>query len=156
MNRKQPRIITELMLCMLCRGDSGPHPLRQHSQSSRSSRRQSTAVSQSPSTAAPPNDGLSSATTALLTSRHGDSELLRLTSPTGSDAILPASHDCRACGCQRVTINVSGQRFETQLRTLSRFPNTLLGDPLERDKLWDFKRHEYFLDRHRPSFQVKV
>ena len=30
--------------------------------------------------------------------------------------------------CERITINVSGLRFETQLRTLHAFPNTLLGD----------------------------
>jgi len=30
--------------------------------------------------------------------------------------------------CKRVIINVSGMRFETTLRTLSMFPNTLLGD----------------------------
>ena len=31
--------------------------------------------------------------------------------------------------CERVVINVSGMRFETQLRTLNMFPETLLGDP---------------------------
>ena len=34
--------------------------------------------------------------------------------------------------CERVTINVSGLVFETQLRTLQQFPNTLLGDPAKR------------------------
>ncbi len=34
--------------------------------------------------------------------------------------------------CERVTINVSGLKFETQLRTLSIFPDTLLGDPARR------------------------
>lgn len=31
--------------------------------------------------------------------------------------------------CERIIINISGLKFETQLRTLSLFPNTLLGDP---------------------------
>lgn len=34
--------------------------------------------------------------------------------------------------CERIVINVSGLRFETQLRTLSTFPQTLLGDPNRR------------------------
>lgn len=34
--------------------------------------------------------------------------------------------------CERITINVSGLVFETQLRTLQQFPNTLLGDPAKR------------------------
>jgi len=34
--------------------------------------------------------------------------------------------------CERVTINISGLVFETQLRTLAQFPNTLLGDPAKR------------------------
>jgi hypothetical protein len=64
------------------------------------------------------------------------------------------SHDCSAGGCQRVVINVSGQRFETQRRTLDRFPDTLLGDPLKRRRYWDTRRSEFFIDRHRASFQA--
>ena len=63
-------------------------------------------------------------------------------------------HDCFAAGCQRVIINVSGQRYETQLRTLERFPDTLLGHPGRRRRYWDTRRNEFFIDRHRPSFQV--
>ncbi|KAG8002642.1 Potassium voltage-gated channel subfamily A member 3, partial [Nibea albiflora] len=37
-------------------------------------------------------------------------------------------HEC----CERVVINISGLRFETQLKTLSQFPETLLGDPKKR------------------------
>jgi hypothetical protein len=68
--------------------------------------------------------------------------------------ILDKSHDCIKSGCQRVIINVSGQRYETQLRTLNRFPLTLLGDPLKRKQFWDSRRNEFFIDRHRPSFQA--
>lgn len=37
----------------------------------------------------------------------------------------PIPHDHSLC--ERITINVSGLRFETQLRTLKQFPDTLLG-----------------------------
>ncbi|XP_033621845.1 potassium voltage-gated channel subfamily A member 5, partial [Fukomys damarensis] len=54
----------------------------------------------------------------------------------------------------RVVINVSGLRFETQLRTLALFPDTLLGDPAKRLRHFDPLRNEYFFDRHRPSFDA--
>ena len=72
--------------------------------------------------------------------------------PGPPDTDLDVPHDCEAEGCERVTINISGQRFETQLRTLDRFPETLLGDQDRRNLYWDTKREEYFFDRHRPSF----
>ncbi|XP_006220597.2 potassium voltage-gated channel subfamily A member 5 [Vicugna pacos] len=53
---------------------------------------------------------------------------------------------------QRVLINISGLRFETQLRTLAQFPDTLLGDPAKRLRYFDPLRNEYFFDRNRPSF----
>lgn len=34
--------------------------------------------------------------------------------------------------CERITINVSGLKFETTLRSLSSFPDTLLGDAKRR------------------------
>ncbi|KAA0195945.1 Potassium voltage-gated channel protein Shaker [Fasciolopsis buskii] len=55
---------------------------------------------------------------------------------------------------QRVIINVSGLRFETQKSTLGRFPNTLLGCPLRRNRYYDPLRNEYFFDRNRPSFDA--
>lgn len=42
----------------------------------------------------------------------------------------PIEHDHELC--ERIIINVSGLRYETQLRTLSVFPNTLLGDSVRR------------------------
>ncbi|XP_026773972.1 shaker-related potassium channel tsha2-like [Pangasianodon hypophthalmus] len=57
-------------------------------------------------------------------------------------------------GSERVFINVSGLRFETQLQTLSRFPNTLLGDPHKRTRFFDPLRNEYFFDRNRSSFDA--
>ncbi|XP_020567661.1 potassium voltage-gated channel subfamily A member 4 [Oryzias latipes] len=59
------------------------------------------------------------------------------------------------CGCcERVVINVSGLKFETQLKTLSQFPDTLLGDPDKRIRYFDPLRNEYFFDRNRPSFDA--
>ncbi|CAL8093108.1 unnamed protein product [Calicophoron daubneyi] len=55
---------------------------------------------------------------------------------------------------QRVIINVSGMRFETQKATLGRFPNTLLGCPYRRNRYYDSLRNEYFFDRNRPSFDA--
>ncbi|XP_075771965.1 potassium voltage-gated channel subfamily A member 7 [Pelodiscus sinensis] len=54
--------------------------------------------------------------------------------------------------CERVVINVAGLRFETQARTLLRFPNTLLGDPRRRVRYFDPLRGEFFFDRNRPCF----
>ncbi|XP_074872866.1 potassium voltage-gated channel subfamily A member 7 [Carettochelys insculpta] len=54
--------------------------------------------------------------------------------------------------CERVVINVAGLRFETQARTLLRFPNTLLGDPRRRLRYYDPLRGEFFFDRSRPCF----
>jgi len=55
---------------------------------------------------------------------------------------------------ERVRINVSGATFETTRAVLSRHPNTLLGDPSKCARYWDAARSEYFLDRHRPSFEA--
>ncbi|XP_059059753.1 potassium voltage-gated channel protein Shaker isoform X1 [Achroia grisella] len=56
--------------------------------------------------------------------------------------------------CERVIINVSGLKYETQLRTLNQFPETLLGDPSRRIRYFDPLRNEYFFDRNRPSFDA--
>uniref|UniRef100_A0A670XWI9 Potassium voltage-gated channel subfamily A member 10 n=2 Tax=Pseudonaja textilis TaxID=8673 RepID=A0A670XWI9_PSETE len=55
-------------------------------------------------------------------------------------------------GDQRVIINIAGLKFETQLKTLHQFPDTLLGDPEKRIHYFDSMRNEYFFDRNRPSF----
>ncbi|XP_052718037.1 potassium voltage-gated channel subfamily A member 1-like isoform X5 [Crassostrea angulata] len=55
---------------------------------------------------------------------------------------------------ERVVINVSGLRFETQLKTLNQFPDTLLGNPQKRNRFYDPLRNEYFFDRNRPSFDA--
>ncbi|KAA0706843.1 Potassium voltage-gated channel subfamily A member 10 [Triplophysa tibetana] len=55
-------------------------------------------------------------------------------------------------GDQKVIINIAGLRFETRLKTLDQFPDTLLGDPMKRMGFFDPMRNEYFFDRNRPSF----
>ncbi|XP_024079540.2 potassium voltage-gated channel subfamily A member 1-like, partial [Terrapene carolina triunguis] len=74
--------------------------------------------------------------------------------PAGGPAEAPGPYiPClrRDC-CERVVINVAGLRFETQARTLLRFPNTLLGDPRRRLRYYDPLRGEFFFDRSRPCF----
>ncbi|KAF7492549.1 Potassium voltage-gated channel protein Shaker [Sarcoptes scabiei] len=56
--------------------------------------------------------------------------------------------------CERITINISGLVFETQLRTLQQFPNTLLGDPAKRIRYYDPHTNEYFFDRNRQVFDA--
>ena len=54
----------------------------------------------------------------------------------------------------KVIINVSGLRFETRSSTLSRYPNTLLGDKQRRAFYFDCMNNEYFFERHRSSFEA--
>uniref|UniRef100_A0A3P9IZH4 Potassium voltage-gated channel, shaker-related subfamily, member 7 n=1 Tax=Oryzias latipes TaxID=8090 RepID=A0A3P9IZH4_ORYLA len=54
----------------------------------------------------------------------------------------------------RLAINVSGMRYETQLRTLAQFPDTLLGDSQRRLRYFDPLRNELFLDRNRICFEA--
>nr|AAW27338.1 SJCHGC03130 protein [Schistosoma japonicum] len=53
---------------------------------------------------------------------------------------------------ERLVINVSGLRFETQVQTVNQFPDTLLGNPNKRNHYYDPLRNEYFFDRNRSSF----
>lgn len=55
---------------------------------------------------------------------------------------------------ERITINVSGLRFETRQSTLDRFPSTLLGSQARRDSFYDCARDEYVFDRNRLSFDA--
>lgn len=57
---------------------------------------------------------------------------------------------------QRVVVNISGLKFETQLKTLSKYPDTLLGNPLKRMRYFDPLRNEYFFDRNRNCFDGKL
>ena len=53
-----------------------------------------------------------------------------------------------------ITINVSGDRFQTHLSTLELYPNTLLGSKEKRKLFWNAQTQEYFFDRHRPCFEA--
>ena len=55
---------------------------------------------------------------------------------------------------ERITINVSGLRFETYESTLARYPDTLLGCPMKRGQYYDSQRREYFFDRNRKAFDA--
>lgn len=55
---------------------------------------------------------------------------------------------------ERLAINVSGMRYETQLRTLAQYPDSLLGDPKRRLRYFDPLRNELFLDRSRVCFDA--
>uniref|UniRef100_A0AAZ3RU01 BTB domain-containing protein n=2 Tax=Oncorhynchus tshawytscha TaxID=74940 RepID=A0AAZ3RU01_ONCTS len=55
---------------------------------------------------------------------------------------------------ERLAINVSGMRYETQLRTLAQFPDSMLGDPRRRHRYFDPLRKELFLDRNRACFDA--
>lgn len=55
---------------------------------------------------------------------------------------------------ERICINVSGLRFETQLKTLVQYPDSLLGNAQKRNRHFDLTRNEYFFDRNRPSFDA--
>lgn len=55
---------------------------------------------------------------------------------------------------ERLAINVSGMRYETQLRTLAQFPDSMLGDPGRRSRYFDPMRNELFLDRNRACFDA--
>ncbi|CAI5440594.1 unnamed protein product [Caenorhabditis angaria] len=52
-----------------------------------------------------------------------------------------------------ITINVSGMKFQTFESTLSRYPNSLLGDPEKRKSYYVAQTDEYFFDRHRTTFE---
>ncbi|UJR34289.1 hypothetical protein I4U23_021693 [Adineta vaga] len=53
-----------------------------------------------------------------------------------------------------VTINVSGNRYQTHLSTLENYPNTLLGNEQKREYYWNSEEKEYFFDRHRACFEA--
>ncbi|CAF1585905.1 unnamed protein product [Rotaria sp. Silwood1] len=54
----------------------------------------------------------------------------------------------------RITINISGVRFETFKSTLEVYPNTLLGNAKRRKYYYDNVLDEYFFDRHRGCFEA--
>lgn len=63
-------------------------------------------------------------------------------------------HRCTIQTCERISINVSGQYYETWASMLNRHPSTLLGSPKKRLQFYDRRKDEYFFDRHRPTFEA--
>ena len=55
---------------------------------------------------------------------------------------------------KKIIINVSGQVFKIDADVLDKHPHTMLGNPRRRHRYFDEKRKEYFLDRHRATFEV--
>ncbi|CAL8278310.1 unnamed protein product [Gadus morhua 'NCC'] len=99
------------------------------------------------------SDGENNARTATMTVVAGDNMDETSTLPGHPQDTYPPDHDDHDC-CERVVINISGLRFETQLKTLAQFPETLLGNPKKRMRYFDPLRNEYFFDRNRPSFDA--
>ncbi|CAF3710915.1 unnamed protein product [Rotaria sp. Silwood1] len=54
----------------------------------------------------------------------------------------------------RITINISGKRYQTYSSTLENYPNTLLGNKQKRMRYWNEHEEEYFFDRHRACFEA--
>lgn len=92
---------------------------------------------------------------SLLRLKHKKIDLLAKKSANDiKEALVPKPASHNHVGCQRIRINVGGCIYETQARTLSRFPNTLLGDPNKRLRYFNPAKQEYFFDRNRVSFEV--
>ncbi|KAI6183407.1 hypothetical protein M3Y97_00485900 [Aphelenchoides bicaudatus] len=53
-----------------------------------------------------------------------------------------------------ITLNIAGMRYQTREQVLERFPDTLLGDYLKRNKYYNDQTDEYFFDRDRTSFEA--
>jgi len=85
---------------------------------------------------------------------HEDSGVHQNPQYTGQHHFHPVVHDHDYC--ERIVINVGGLRYETQVRTLNQFPDTLLGDPSRRIRYYDPVRNEYYFDRHRNCFEAII
>ncbi|CAH8831435.1 unnamed protein product [Trichobilharzia szidati] len=89
----------------------------------------------------------------LSSARSGSSMLISADDTEHKES--PSRSSNTSCDdCRRVTINVSGLKFETWLTVLERHPTTLLGNCDKRKPFYDEYRKEYFFDRHRPSFEA--
>ncbi|OQV22812.1 Potassium voltage-gated channel subfamily A member 1 [Hypsibius exemplaris] len=53
----------------------------------------------------------------------------------------------------RVTINICGRRFDVPVATLSKHPETLLGNAVKMNRFYDPERKEYFFNRNRSCFE---
>ena len=65
----------------------------------------------------------------------------------GSRSSKHANESLSSTNDKRLTINVSGIKFQTWQSTLLRFPDSLLGSVDSMEQFYDDQRKEYFLDR---------
>ena len=65
-----------------------------------------------------------------------------------------AGNSVRGSKGKRITINVSGFRYQTYISTLEKFPETLLGDPEKRSQYYDKDCKELFFDRNKQVFEI--
>lgn len=63
-----------------------------------------------------------------------------------------SEHSSRVNHNQRVVINISGEIYETYVKTLQRFPRTLLGDFEKRNVYYCSTTQQYFFNRNRLCF----
>lgn len=79
-------------------------------------------------------------------SYSGDSGVQNISS-THVKSHTPSKH-------RRIVLNVSGFRYMTYVKTLERFPTTLLGNREKRQQFYDGERDEYFFDRNIQVFEL--
>ena len=51
---------------------------------------------------------------------------------------------------------MSGSHYLLNEKTLDQLPSSFLGSAVHRNKFYDFKRNEYFLDRHKATFEAVI
>ena len=75
--------------------------------------------------------------------------------PSPRDSVLLSDATCRQRRT-KITINVSGEKYQTYAETLERFPESLLGDPARRKQYFEEDDNEYFFDRDRHAFAAII
>nr|XP_026692621.1 potassium voltage-gated channel subfamily A member 2-like isoform X2 [Ciona intestinalis] len=101
----------------------------------------------------PPSNHHAEGTATLLIPSPKSCKLSESCRNSGRSTPVSSQNGC-AISSERITINVSGLKYETQDKTLKTFPETLLGDQNQRIQHFDPIRNEYFFDRNRPSFDA--
>jgi len=86
-----------------------------------------------------------------LDSNENEPELTTVANRVSSVRLMSGSNDAHRG--PRVVINISGQRYETYVKTLESFPESLLGDKERRKDFYDPVNNEYFFDRNRICFE---
>ena len=58
--------------------------------------------------------------------------------------------------CSTLEFNVSGERYHVNKNLLEMLPESTLGNHFKREVFYDAINNEYFLDRHKKSFEVVI